>query len=161
MFHLTVGKIILIPLLIAVSGVQFYTKDHQQQSSFGVYMIAATKKQCVKKLQTLDEKKVCLMGVPVLTIDDVSHITAIRYDLANEPYFSLVVRDSGFNKLKGLAAAFPNQDIAVVVDDTVVGFLNGLDRLRGTRLKMTAQNKSQITLNSVHAKLLEVLPMRN
>lgn len=134
---------------------------HAQASTFGVYMTANSRKQCAQKLENFDKKKICLVAQPILKLEDISHITAMRLDLGNQPYFSLVVTEQGLTKLKGVAIAFPNQQVAVVVDNIVIGFLTDLDRLKSTSIKMTSNNASQVNLQMVHEKLKTVFPLRN
>jgi hypothetical protein len=132
-----------------------------QNAQVGVYITVKYKKKCAHQVLNLDKKKFCLADQPVLTADDLSYISTIKIDLANQSYFSLVFTEDGVKKLKNLSIAFPNTQIALVVDKTIVGFLTNLETLRSNSLKMTAGTGSPESVEFVHEKLRAVLPVKN
>ena len=131
-----------------------------QKPTLGVYITVKYSKKCENPAVNLDDKKFCLAAQPVLTIEDISHITPIYIDLANQSYFNLVFKESGVAKLKNLSIAFPNTQIVLVIDKLIVGFLKDLDVLRSNTLKMTAGIQSTRNVDFVHEKMKAVLPVR-
>ena len=129
-----------------------------QTSKVGIYITVKYKRKCENPATSLDEKKYCLAPQPVLTIDDISHVTPINLDLANQRYFNLVFKESGVAKLKNLSIAFPNATIVLVADNLILGFLKDLDVLRFNTLKMTADPRSEKNVDFVHDKLKAFLP---
>jgi hypothetical protein len=131
-----------------------------QTSPIGIYVSVKTKKRCENPVIGLDNKKVCLAPQPVLTLDDISHISPMKIDLANQSYFNLVFTEAGASKLRSLSIAFPNTKIVLVVDKTVVGVLKDLDVLKSNVLKMTGSTEPGKNLEFVYEKLKTALPVR-
>jgi hypothetical protein len=155
-YHVIFFSIALLTIAFCVSALPAFG----QGSTVGVYLTFKNKKRCQNQAVNLEEKKYCLAPQPVLTSDDMSHITAINTDLTNQLYFNLVFKESGVAKLKNLSKAFPNSQIVLVVDKIIVGFLKDLDVLKSNQLKMTAGTEPGKDLEFVHEKLKGVLPIR-
>lgn len=131
-----------------------------QETSFGIYFTTKSK-NCPKKVATITKKKICVMAQPVVALEDVSHISPIRYDFQNQPYFNIAVTEAGLSKLKNLAIAFPNQQIAVVVDGTLIGYLSDLNRLRSPYIKIGSSDGSLQNIEMIHKKLKVVRPVKD
>jgi hypothetical protein len=68
------------------------------------------------------------------------------------------VTEAGLSKLKNLAIAFPNQQIVVVVDGTLIGYLSDLNRLRSPYIKIGSSDGSLQNIEMIHKKLKVVRP---
>jgi len=154
-----INSLIRIAFVIAVV-VSISLASNAQGTTFGIYMTTGSK-NCPKKVTTITKKKICVMAQPVLALEDVAHISSIRYDFKNQPYFNITVTESGHSKLKSLAIAFPNQQIAVVVDDTLIGYLSDLDRLRGPYIRIGSSDGSLEDVQMIHQKLKLVRPVKD
>jgi hypothetical protein len=132
----------------------------QPPPEIGVYITVKFKKKCENQVTNADNKKFCLAPLPVLTSADISYITEMKLDLLSQPFFNLVFTEAGATKLRNLSKAFPDTEIALVVDSVVIGFLVDLDLLKSNMLKMTAARGSTTSIDWVHAKLATALPVR-
>jgi hypothetical protein len=155
--------VIILMMAFSLSAINSHAQDSTivQQPTVGIYITLKFNKKCENQVVNFDNKKFCLAAQPVLTVDDISHISAIKIDLANQSYFSLVFTEDGVKKLKNLSIAFPNTQIVLVVDKLIVGFLTDLDSLRSNSLKMTAGSGSTQNVEFVHDKMKAVLPVKN
>jgi hypothetical protein len=155
--------VIILMMAFSLSAINSHAQDSTivQQPTVGIYITLKFTKKCENQVVNFDNKKFCLTAQPVLTVDDLSHISAIKIDLANQSYFSLVFTEGGVKKLKNLSIAFPNTQIVLVVDKLIVGFLTDLDSLRSNSLKMAAGSGSAQNVEFVHDKMKAVLPVKN
>lgn len=153
---------ILIEATVLFAGNAFAQEpEPPQEPAIGIYITVKYNKKCENQVVNFDDKKFCLAAQPVLTVKDLSHISTIKIDLANQSYFSLVFTEAGEQKLRNLSVAFPNTEIVLVVDKLIVGFLTNLETLRGNSLKMTAGAGSAQNVEFVHNKMKAVLPVKN
>jgi hypothetical protein len=155
----SLGKLSLF-LLCSVAMTMVASQARAQDKRFGVFITVKYKKKCENQVVSLENKKFCIADQPVLKREDLSYITDIKLDLASQHYFNLVFTEAGATKLRNLSIAFPNTQIVLVVDQTIVGFLKDLDILKSNVLKMTAGEQYTNNVEVVHEKLKSVLPVR-
>ena len=132
-----------------------------QHVDIGIFVTIKFTKKCEYKLLTLNNRKICVTSQPVLTVNDFAYITEIKKDPAGTYYFNLGFSDQGFIKLKKLSAAFPDTQLALVINNTIVGFIKNLDVLRNKTLKIDATSDGKTGLEAIHEKLLKALPVKN
>jgi hypothetical protein len=148
---------------VLLPGLMLFAMFHSaytQPSEVGIYITVKAKRKCQNQLLDVDGKKYCLAPLPVLTTKDLSYISDIKLDLANRKYFNLVFTEAGAVKLKHLSLAYPNTQIALVVDKLIIGFLSELERLKTNAIKITSNNESEDNVEFVHEKLKYIIPVR-
>ena len=131
-----------------------------QVVEIGIFMTVKYDKNCEHRLVSSDDKKFCLAPQPVITADDFAYITELENDVDNIPYFSIAFTEQGVKKLKNLATAFPNNQLAMVVDNEIIGFIKNLDVLRNNKLRISGEGHVKLTLAVIHEKLSKVLSVK-
>jgi hypothetical protein len=145
-------------LFLVLSGATI--RAMPQSGSVGVYLTVKNKRNCEHRLPSSDEKKYCVAAQPVITMGDFAYITEIEKDFSNKPYFSIAFTDQGVTKLRNLATALPNNPLALVVDNMIIGFIKNLDVLRNNKLKISGDEQITLTLETIHEKFRKVLTVK-
>ena len=102
----------------------FFLTSFQEEDSSGVYIVIKPLKKttCENELKmVIDQAKLCISKKPIVSVEQIEYITAIKYDPVIESYYI----DIGFNvdargKLYQTYTSLPNTQFALVVDDGVV-----------------------------------------
>lgn len=150
--------VIKVVIFLVFSGMTI--RSMAQNAEIGVFLTVKNKKNCEHQLTSSDEKKICLAPQPVITGDDFAYITELENDVDHKPYFSIAFTELGVKKLKNLDTAFPNNDLAMVVDNVIIGFIKNLDILRGNKIRISGEGQGKLTIQAIHEKLSRFLDVR-
>ena len=108
-----------------------------QESSTGIYIVIKGKKndECQNRIFSASKKiSVCATPKPILSEVVFESTTEIRNDeIADVSYFNLILSRAGADKLKGIMSRLPDTEMALVVDNTLVGMIGDF-RQSQTRL---------------------------
>ena len=102
----------------------FFFASFQEEDSSGIYIVlkALKKTTCENELKmVIDQAKLCISKKPIITVDQIDFITAIKYDPVFESYYI----DVGFSPtamvtLNKTYTSLPNTKFALVVDNDII-----------------------------------------
>jgi hypothetical protein len=111
-----VNKILVILL--------FFLTSFQEEETSGIYIVLKPLKKtsCENELKmVIDQAKLCISKKPIVAVDEIAYITAIKYDPIIESYYI----DIGFTQeamvtLQQTYTSLPNTQFALVVDGGIV-----------------------------------------
>jgi len=111
-----VNKILVILL--------FFLTSFQEEENSGIYIVLKQLKKttCENELKmVIDQVKLCISKKPIVMVDEIAYITAIKYDPIIESYYI----DIGFSPeamvtLQQTYTSLPNTQFALVVDSDIV-----------------------------------------
>ena len=110
------NKILLILL--------FFLTSFQEEENSGIYIVLKPLKKtaCENELKmVIDQAKLCISKKPIVMVDEIAYITAIKYDPIIESYYI----DIGFSPeamvtLQRTYTSLPNTQFAFVVDNEII-----------------------------------------
>ena len=102
----------------------FFLTSFQDEETSGIYIVVKPLKKtsCENELKmVIDQAKLCISKKPIVMVDEISYITAIKYDAIIESYYI----DIGFTPeamvtLQRTYTSLPNTQFALVVDSEIV-----------------------------------------
>jgi hypothetical protein len=111
-----VNKILVILL--------FFLTSFNEEETSGIYIVVKPLKKtsCENELKmVIDQAKLCISKKPIVMVDEIAYITAIKYDPIIESYYI----DIGFSPeamvtLQRTYTSLPNTQFALVVDSDIV-----------------------------------------
>jgi len=111
-----VNKILVILL--------FFFTSFQEEENSGIYIVLKPLKKttCENELKmVIDQVKLCISKKPIVMVDEIAYITAIKYDPIIESYYI----DIGFSPeamvtLQQTYTSLPNTQFALVVDSEII-----------------------------------------
>jgi hypothetical protein len=96
----------------------------QEEETSGIYIVLKPLKKtsCENELKmVIDQTKLCISKKPILAVDAISYITAIKYDALIESYYiDIGFTNEGMVTLQRTYTSLPNTQFAMVVDDEIV-----------------------------------------
>jgi hypothetical protein len=129
-----------------------------QETSTGIFLTTKIKKNCQNILFTTDKKtKVCVTMNPIISAKDFVYITDIKKDIDNRFSFNLIFSNEGYETLKKLYAQLPNSEFALVVDNSVIGYIKNLEVLKNKTLLIDG---TETDILSIHHALEAVVTVR-
>ena len=102
----------------------FFLTSFQEEENSGIYIVLKPLKKtaCENELKmVIDQAKLCISKKPIVMVDEIAYITAIKYDPIIESYYI----DIGFSPeamvtLQQTYTSLPNTQFALVVDSDII-----------------------------------------
>jgi len=102
----------------------FFLTSFQEEENSGIYIVLKPLKKtaCENELKmVIDQVKLCISKKPIVMVDEIAYITAIKYDPIIESYYI----DIGFSPeamvtLQQTYTSLPNTQFALVVDSDII-----------------------------------------
>lgn len=102
----------------------FFLASFQEEEASGIYIVLKPLKKttCENELRmVIDQAKLCISKKPILSSDEISSITGIKYDAILESYYiDIAFSTEGMVTLQQTYTSLPNTQFALVVDNAVV-----------------------------------------
>ena len=108
--------------------------SYSQELTTGFYIINPTKKNCLHRIRTLDDRKAfCMLKDPIISTLEFERVSEMKYDSVRRlNYVVLKLTDEGFKTLRTLTEKLPEADLALVIDDKVVGVFDSPGKIKNS-----------------------------
>ena len=96
----------------------------QEEETSGIYIVIKPLKKtaCENELKTvIEQTKLCISKKPILPVEEIASITAIKYDPVIQTYYvDITFTTEGMVTLQRTYTSLPNTKFALVVDNGVI-----------------------------------------
>jgi hypothetical protein len=119
-----------------------------QEKSIGIFMVMKDggKKNinCQKVLRSRNLKtSACIANTAVIGLEEFSSMTEIVNSvIRRKSSFDLILSPNGYNKLKKIITSLPENELVLIVDDTVVGFIENLEQISNRSIEIGGEVNS-------------------